>query len=158
MTIGARQKNRIVRCDTLSRSRRVGNIGGFQNVSIQPRPVTQWPGGVARTALFHFREKIFEGGSFLPGSDSSLSRRCRKCDSAHRSSPARRFAPCRSIRRLPRQVKFRGVFIRADKDDAAAFYRDCFRMGLPVVHGVDVAVDENGSPVRRLVPARHSKR
>lgn len=38
----------------------------------------------------------------------------------------------------------RGLCIRADEDNSAAFYRDRFRMGLPAIYRMDVAVDKNG--------------
>src|SRR5205807_1949058 len=47
-------------------------------------------------------------------------------------------------------LKSFGVCIRADKDDAIAFYRDCFCPWLLLIHGVDVAVyKDNISRFRR---------
>ena len=57
MTVSAREEDRIVRRDLveISAGRK---CGGFQNVSIQPRPVTHLSARL-RDPLLHFGEEIF---------------------------------------------------------------------------------------------------
>ena len=56
----ARVRNTGLLGAILSRSWRVGNCGGFQNVSIQPRPVIHLPGPGFVDASFHPRQKVFK--------------------------------------------------------------------------------------------------
>ena len=143
MTVGPREKNRIVRryfiqIHARRKDRRFPE-------SLDPTP-TRDPlaGRRLPDPLFHLREKIFEAVRSFEV-QIHLSRADAENVTVRIGHPRHHGV---SLQIDPaaagRGVKLRGVCIRADEDNSAAFYRDRFRMGLSVVYRVDVAVDKNG--------------
>ena len=138
-----------------SRSAAVGNCGGFQKVSIHPRPVIHLPASRLRDALFHLREKLLARIRALPGS-ACISRspmpkmwQCASVKPGKHGAAAQIDDPRAFSRELPRR---RGC---ADESDALAFDGDGFGARLLLVAGVDIAVQENRD---RAVRPRHESR
>ena len=142
MTVGAGEKNGIVRRDLVEVIAR-GELRRLPKCFDPTAARDPFSALRFRSALFHLREKIFEGvGAFeiqiyLALADAE--------DMAVRIGQTRHDGfPIEIDDARVVALNFLGVRVRADQDDAPVFGRERFRVRRVLVPGVNISVDENG--------------
>ena len=117
--------------------------GGFQKVSIQPRPVIHLPGPASSASSLTLARNIRRAGCRFSRFGGSAVGQLRRCDSASRSDPGTTVLPLRSIVRVAGPEYFFASSFEPTKTNALAFDRDRFGLRLRVVYRVNVAVKKN---------------